>query len=114
MALNSINPHQGPWRAAGTLLMPLGALYAAGTRLRCLAHRHGWLKSFSAGVPVVSVGNITAGGTGKTPMVQLLAGWMTAWVVRARGLGVFAKNLWRRTCRTMNHRRDRVTLWSTP
>jgi tetraacyldisaccharide 4'-kinase len=76
MALNSINPHQGPWRTASTLLMPLGALYAAGTRLRCLAHRHGWLKSFSAGVPVVSVGNITAGGTGKTPMVQLLAGWM--------------------------------------
>lgn len=76
MALNRIDPHNGLWRAAGTLLMPLGALYAAGTRLRSLAYRRGWLTSFPAGVPVVSVGNITAGGTGKTPMVQLLAGWL--------------------------------------
>jgi len=76
MALNSINPHHGAWRAVGTLLLPLGALYAAGARLRRLAYGRGWLKSFSAGVPVISVGNITAGGTGKTPMVQLLAGWL--------------------------------------
>ena len=76
MALNSINPHRGAWRAAGTLLLPLGALYAAGTRLRRMAYCRGWLEAFSAGVPVISVGNISAGGTGKTPMVQLLAGWL--------------------------------------
>lgn len=74
--LNNINPYRGAWRRAGALLLPFGALYAAGIRLRSLAYRRGWLKSFPAGVPVISVGNITAGGTGKTPMVQLLAGWL--------------------------------------
>lgn len=74
--LNHINPHRGAWRTAGTLLLPFGALYAAGIRLRSLAYRRGWFKSFPACVPVISVGNITAGGTGKTPLVQLLAGWL--------------------------------------
>jgi tetraacyldisaccharide 4'-kinase len=56
-------------------LAPLGLLYGAVTRARLRLYRSGFLKTESAGAPVVSVGNLTAGGTGKTPLVE--------WVARA-------------------------------
>ena len=37
MALNSIDPQRGFWRAAGTLLLPFSALHTAVTRLRARA-----------------------------------------------------------------------------
>ena len=42
-------------------------------RLRALAYRAGLLRSYRLPCPVISVGNITLGGTGKTPMVAWLA-----------------------------------------
>jgi len=43
--------------------------YAAIIALRNLAYSKGWLKVHTAGAAVISVGNITVGGTGKTPLV---------------------------------------------
>lgn len=54
-------------------LRPLEALFRLVTAMRRLAYRAGLLKSESCGVPVVVVGNITVGGTGKTPLVLHLA-----------------------------------------
>jgi tetraacyldisaccharide 4'-kinase len=54
-------------------LAPLGMLYGAVTRARLRLYRSGLLKSERAGAPVVSVGNLTAGGTGKTPLVEWAA-----------------------------------------
>jgi tetraacyldisaccharide 4'-kinase len=40
---------------------------------RRFAFRQAWLKSFDVGIPVVVVGNLTVGGTGKTPLTVWLA-----------------------------------------
>lgn len=51
------------------LLLPFSWLYGAITLLRRFAYQKGWLASWKAPVPIVIVGNLTAGGNGKTPVV---------------------------------------------
>jgi len=55
------------------LLIPLAWLYGLMAAGRRLLFRFGLLASGHPGVPVIVVGNITAGGTGKTPVVAWLA-----------------------------------------
>src|SRR5579859_3965253 len=56
-----------------TLLWPLSLLYGAAVRARAWMYQKGWLKQKRLKGTVVSVGNLTVGGTGKTPMVIWLA-----------------------------------------
>ncbi len=78
------------------LPVPLGArllapLYGALIGLRRALYRRGWLRRQQVPVPVVVVGNVTAGGTGKTPLTIALveklreAGWKPG--VASRGYG---------------------------
>lgn len=55
------------------LLAPLGLLYGVLMRLRRLAYRVGYLRSTRVAVPVIVIGNVAVGGTGKTPLVIWLA-----------------------------------------
>ncbi len=54
-------------------LAPLGLAYGGLLSLRRAAYTRDWLKRQRLSVPVVSVGNLTAGGTGKTPFTARLA-----------------------------------------
>jgi tetraacyldisaccharide 4'-kinase len=58
---------------AAALLQPLACGYGALLAVRRRAYRSGWLRSQSVGKPVVVVGNLTVGGTGKTPLTLWLA-----------------------------------------
>ncbi|MDE0193668.1 MAG: lipid A export permease/ATP-binding protein MsbA [Gammaproteobacteria bacterium] len=63
------------------LLTPFAALYAWVAKQRRNRFRAGKARSWRAPVPVLVVGNITVGGTGKTPLVIWLAQWL-----RSRGM----------------------------
>lgn len=53
-------------------------LYGLIVRVRQWCYLHGWCTSSRLPCRVVSVGNVTVGGTGKTPVVILLAEWLLA------------------------------------
>ncbi|HWB10885.1 MAG TPA: tetraacyldisaccharide 4'-kinase [Pirellulales bacterium] len=75
---------RGVWATASrALLCGAGLGYAAAMRWRNYRYDTGRSPIERVDVPVVSVGNITLGGTGKTPMVEWLARWY-----RARGVRV--------------------------
>jgi tetraacyldisaccharide 4'-kinase len=63
---------------AADLLLPLGAAWDTVGRLR-----RAWVRAYRAPVPVVCVGNLVAGGAGKTPVTLALADWFAA-----RGIAV--------------------------
>jgi tetraacyldisaccharide 4'-kinase len=55
------------------LLWPLSVVYGGYVRMRAWLYAKGWLKQKRLRGKVISVGNLTVGGTGKTPMVLWLA-----------------------------------------
>jgi tetraacyldisaccharide 4'-kinase len=73
------------------ILKQLSLVYGLILRLRVLAYAAGLLRSFRLPKPVIAVGNLTLGGTGKTPMVAYLARWLMERgkrvVVLSRGYG---------------------------
>lgn len=82
------------WQTRGPLaclLWPLSLVYRTVLWCRRLAYRVGWLNTESVSLPVVVVGNLSVGGTGKTPLCAYLvsqfeqAGWRPAIVSRGYG-----------------------------
>jgi tetraacyldisaccharide 4'-kinase len=60
----------------GLALAPLGWLYRLVARLRVRTYRSGWRKSHRPPMPTLSIGNISAGGTGKTPLMLHATHWL--------------------------------------
>jgi tetraacyldisaccharide 4'-kinase len=65
------------------LLLPLAPLYGAALAMKRRLFQWGWLKQNRLESPVISVGSVSAGGAGKTPMVLMLAR-----ILRHRGYAV--------------------------
>ncbi|HET9294878.1 MAG TPA: tetraacyldisaccharide 4'-kinase [Gemmatimonadales bacterium] len=68
-------------RLARLALLPASGLWGAGMAVRRVAYRRGWLPTHDLPLPSVAVGNLTVGGSGKTPIA--------AWIAKhyaARGL----------------------------
>ncbi len=80
-------------------LWPLGLLYGAVAAVRNAGYQAGWLRTHRLPVPVVSVGNLAVGGTGKTPTVA----WLCA-LARAAGRrpGVLARGYGRAAGAVLN------------
>ena len=57
-------------------LLPLSLLFRLLVWLRVMAYRYGFRRSQQLPAPVIIVGNISVGGTGKSPMVVWLAGYL--------------------------------------
>ena len=57
-------------------LYPISQIFRAAVAARRAAYDHGWLETQRLAIPVIVVGNITVGGTGKTPLVLWLATWL--------------------------------------
>lgn len=54
-------------------LLPFSWLYGTAMSARRAAYGRGWMRSRAVGVPVIVIGNLTVGGTGKTPLTIWLA-----------------------------------------
>ncbi len=59
-------------RLVQILLAPFSLLYGLGISLRNAFYRAGLLKSMTFNIPVISVGNLSVGGAGKTPHIEYL------------------------------------------
>jgi len=75
-----IEPHWQSFTPVSAALCPLSLLFGAAAGARRAAYGAGLIPTVKLPVPVIVAGNITAGGTGKTP----LALWLAAYL-RARG-----------------------------
>lgn len=78
------------------LMLPFSLLFGLVARVRRHGYQRGWFKSTRLPMPVVVVGNVTVGGTGKTPAVIALAHALTEAGLRpgvvSRGYGVQLKH----------------------
>ena len=79
-----------PWQL---LLRPVSWLFRLLTAIRRATYRVGLFATHSVGVPVIIVGNITVGGTGKTPLVLALVEALTK---RGRHCGIVTRGYQRR------------------
>ena len=69
---NWLNRYGYSLNLIAVLLWPFSLLFGAVVRVRRLLYLHGFFKSERVSVPVIVVGNISVGGTGKTPLVAQL------------------------------------------
>ncbi|MEA3465299.1 MAG: tetraacyldisaccharide 4'-kinase [Thermodesulfobacteriota bacterium] len=70
------------------VLIPIGWLYGVVNFIRAWLYQQEWLTSYCSPVPVISVGNLAVGGTGKTPLVDYL---LSSQLQRGRRVAVVSR-----------------------
>ncbi len=88
------NPDNGIEDLIAGALRPLSAAYGVGAYARLVAYSSGLLRRHTLDVPVISIGNITCGGTGKTPVTIDLASRLIA---AGRRVGILSRGYKRRS-----------------
>lgn len=99
--------------ALARLVWPLSRVYGALVALRRTLYRHDWLSAHKAGVPVIVVGNVIAGGAGKTPVVMAVVRHLQAQGLR---VGAISRGYGRSTrdCREVHADSDPRTVGDEP
>jgi len=91
-------------------MLPFAGIFRLITGMRNWLYDRGLLKTHSVNIPVISVGNITVGGTGKTPFVIALANWLSE---IGYSPGIVTRG-YRRRGKGQQIVRDRNSILSTP
>jgi tetraacyldisaccharide 4'-kinase len=86
-------------------LYPFSILYDGITALRNYAYDRGWKESSEYEIPIVSVGNLSVGGTGKSPMVEFLISFLK----EDYNLAVLSRGYKRKTSGFMEVQTDSTT-----
>ncbi|MBH0185662.1 MAG: tetraacyldisaccharide 4'-kinase [Nitrospira sp.] len=100
-----------PGRPVRKSLYGVAFLYGLIVRLRNACYRFGWCRSSRVACRVVSVGNLTVGGTGKTPVVILLTQWLQS---QGRRVAVLSRGYKRASGGSQRLVSDGVTVLAGP
>lgn len=79
------------------LLFPLALLYGCIAAIRNIMYDKGWLTSYTFDIPILAVGNLSVGGTGKTPQIESLIRLLQPHyrlATLSRGYGRKSKGYW--------------------
>lgn len=92
--------HEWPTRLLLWFLKRISSIYGTVVQIRLFLFNTGILRRYPLGCQVISVGNVTVGGTGKTPMVEMLARELTAQgrkvAILSRGYRKKESGFWKR------------------
>tara|TARA_R110002049_G_scaffold199410_1_gene369522 strand:- start:73 stop:1113 length:1041 start_codon:yes stop_codon:yes gene_type:complete len=75
------------------ILSPFSWLYGLGVRLRNHLYNIDYTKSHEFDLPIIAVGNLSVGGTGKSPMVE----WLATWLQNNYNLAILSRGYGRKT-----------------
>lgn len=99
-------------RVAGTFLLGLSRIYEVAVQIRLFLWRNRIFRDHTLGCQVVSIGNLTVGGTGKTPVVEVFAralqqaGRRVA--ILSRGYKSTPRPLWQRILAKVTFQEDQI------
>jgi tetraacyldisaccharide 4'-kinase len=95
----------------GALLAPVGWLWDGVARLRAAAFARGWRRVHRPPLPTLAIGNLAAGGTGKTPLLLAAAEWLERHGAR---VGVLSRGYGGDEGRILRERHPRLRLEEDP